>query len=338
MHSIVMPGDIELIYMKNPDFFKSIETQGFEMQVLAACTHEETKIVGTGVRALRKAYINGIPRTVGYLGDLRISPEVRHRKVLYNGYAAMKKLMTDGRAYLHFTTIVEGNRTAKAALTWKNKAGTIPNYVDFGLLKTSFVFPLFKMSCGRKFSVSHAEEKEIDVIADFIDVHAKQRQFHPVYTRESFMNLRDFHINDFVVARYNGKIAGVAALWDQTGFKQLLVKKYNGKMRIMKRLFNRFLPEEGEIIPNACLSFIAVQDDRTDIFRALLSHISNDIRKSRLRYFMVCLHETDPLNEALRFFPRLTYKSRLYLADYDDTESIRARVDGRIPYVEVATL
>ena len=28
MHSIVMPGDIELIYMKSPDFFKAVATQG----------------------------------------------------------------------------------------------------------------------------------------------------------------------------------------------------------------------------------------------------------------------------------------------------------------------
>ena len=54
MHSIVMPGDIELIYMKSPDFFKAVTTQGKTQQVLVAC-REDGKIVATGVRALRRA-------------------------------------------------------------------------------------------------------------------------------------------------------------------------------------------------------------------------------------------------------------------------------------------
>ena len=332
-----MPGDIELIYMKSPDFFKAVEPQGDERQVLVACKEDGT-IVGTGVRALRKAYVNGEPKTIGYLGELRISPESRHLRVLFNGYRAMKGLMDDGRAFLHFTTIVEGNREAKVALTWKNKASSIPNYVDMGLLKSYFVFPLLWKRRSKRFDISNATRQELDAIIEFIDSNARRRQLHSVYSKEYFLGLQDFRVEDFTVAKEDGRIVGVAALWNQTRFKQLLVSRYNGKMKLLKRLFNGFLPDEGEVIPNACLSFVSILDDRADILRAILSHIYNDVRKSDLRYFMLCLHESDPLNEAVRFFPKLTYRSRLYIADYAEEHEIRSHVDGRIPYVEVATL
>ncbi|MBQ6471353.1 MAG: hypothetical protein IJJ33_05175 [Victivallales bacterium] len=271
-------------------------------------------------------------------GRTRISPGARHLKVLSNGFRAMRELMMDGRALTHFTTIVEDNRLAKIALTWKNKAGTIPNYVDWGLLKTYFIFPLIWKRRSQALDISHARMDELDDIVAFIDSNSRRRQFHPVYTRDFFLGLNGFHIEDFTVARREGRLVGVAALWDQTGFKQLLVNRYNGKMRVMKKIFGGFLPDEGEVIPNACLSFVAIQDDSADILQAILSHIYNDVRKSGLRYFMLCLHESAPLNAAVRLFPRLTYKSRLYIADYADDESVRSRIDGRIPHVEVATL
>ena len=336
MHSIVMPGDIELIYMKSPDFFKAVTTQGKTQQVLVAC-REDGKIVATGVRALRRATVNGEAQTIGYLGELRIAPEARRLRVLFNGYKAMKALMTDGQSLLHITTIVEGNRNAKVALTWKNKYSTIPNYVDLGLLKTYFIFPfLWKRRC--KYDIEHGSLANLDAIVDFITAKAKERQFYPVYTRGEFLALPDFHIEDFHVVREGGSIVGVGALWNQTGFKQMLVNKYNGTMKLLKRLFSRFLPDEGEVIANACLSFVAIQDDRAEVLEALLAHIYNDLRKTKVRYFMVCLHERDPLNAAVRHFPKLTYRSRLYAADYADEKAIRSRIDNRVPYVEVATL
>ena len=337
MHSIVMPGDIELVYMKRPDFFKAIGIQGDNFQVLVAC-RGDGEIVATGVRALRRAYVNGEARTIGYLGELRVGPAGRGLRVLLNGYAAMKELMTDGRSFLHITTIVEGNRNAKAALTWRNKYSSIPSYVDMGLLNTYFIFPVFPKRRSRRFTVQRGSLESLDAIVEFIDSRARLRQFHPVYTRDFFLNLPGFRIEDFTILLDDGRIAGVAALWDQTGFKQILVKKYNGRMRLLKMLFGGFLPAEGEVISNACLSFVAIEGDRADVLEALLTHVHEDVRRTACRYFMFCLHERDPLNSAVRRFPRLAYKSRLYVADYGDEGVIRSKIDGRIPYVEVATL
>ena len=242
MHSIVMPGDIELIYMKSPDFSKAVATQGFATQVLVAC-REEGEIVATGVRALQRAYVNGEAQTIGYLGELRVSPDARHLRVLFNGYRAMKALMTDGQTLLHITTIVEGNRNAKAALTWKNRHSSIPTYVDMGLLKSYFIFPFLWKRVSPRFQITHGSKENLDDIVSFIASKAKQRQFYPVYAREDFLQMQDFHIEDFHIAWKNGRIVGVAALWNQTGFKQMLVHKYNGKMRasmIRRRCSERF--------------------------------------------------------------------------------------------------
>ena len=337
LHSMTMPGEIELLYKKSPDFFHAAEIQGFAHQALVAC-REDGEIVALGTRSLKHVYVNGIPQVIGYLGDLRISPHARHLHILANGYAEMGRLMTDGRALLHLTTIVEGNRNAKAALTWKNRHRSIPTYHDLGRIDTSFVFPVLWKHRRHSCQIRRGCKDNLPEIVDFLRHIAVTRQFYPVYTCDFFQNLRDFQPENFYLAYQNNRLVGVTALWDQTGFKQMTVKKYNGKMALFKRFLGRILPDEETEISHAYLSFIAIQDDDPDIFGTLLSHIYNDVRHSGIRYFIVGFHERDPLGKAMKGYPKLTYQSRLYAADYKEDAEIQALLDPRIPYVEIATL
>ena len=124
-HSLSMPSDIEIVYKREPDFFHACEVQG-TAQVLIA-EKQEGGICGIAVRTLKHAYINGEKQVLGYLSDMRIVRPEKHLRILTEGYAQMKKLHQDGQALLHIATIIEGNRKAKSALTWSNKAHSIPN-------------------------------------------------------------------------------------------------------------------------------------------------------------------------------------------------------------------
>ena len=153
------------------------------------------------------------------------------------------------------------------------------------------------------------------------------------------MKLRDFRIDDFCVA-YNteNQIIGITAKWEQSNFKQIFLKKYHGKMKWVKKIFGSLLPKEGENIKHIYFSFTAIQNDDIEVFKNMLRYMYSDVRKQKYNYFVLGFHENDPLNKALQSFYAITYKSRLYAVEYKSDNEIKAMLDQRIPYVEIANL
>ncbi|MEI8012059.1 MAG: hypothetical protein WCI27_06205, partial [Candidatus Omnitrophota bacterium] len=224
-HAVSMKGDIEILFKRNPDFFDACEIQGFEYQILVATRFDKT-ICASGVRVLKNVYINGNPRVIGYLGDLKVAATARKLRILANGYKKMKELHQDGRAALHITAIIDDNKDAKAALVWKNKDQSIPNYYDVGCINTYFVFPFFPGFSLNTLKIVRGNKDIIGDIVLFLNTEGMKKQFFPVYTCEYFLNLRQFNISDFYVAYDGNQIVGVAATWDQSAFKQVVLKQY----------------------------------------------------------------------------------------------------------------
>ncbi|MBF0595515.1 MAG: hypothetical protein HQL22_11200 [Candidatus Omnitrophica bacterium] len=336
-HAVSMSGDIEIVFERNPNFFYACEIQGFSYQVLVA-TRSDNTICASGVRVLKSAYINGNPMEIGYLGDLKVSSKARKLRILSNGYQKMKKLHQDGQAMLHITAIIDDNKDAKAALVWKNKDQSIPNYYDLGRINTYFVFPFLPRFLLNMPKIVRGNREIIDNIVSFLNAEGMKKQFFPVYTREYFLNLRQFNVSDFYVAYEGDQIVGVVATWDQSSFRQTLLKKYHGSMTWIKRILGSLLPQEGERIKHLYVSFVTVKDNSSRILAALLHYVYADIRKVGYKYFVLGLHEQDALNKALRGVSSIVYKSRLYVAEYKSDDEIRRLLDNRVPYVEVATL
>jgi hypothetical protein len=336
--SISMGEEFEIIFKRNPNFFYAAETQGFLHQIVVA-ELEGNSICASCSRILKQAYINGNPAVLGYISDLRIAPTAKRLRILSNGSEFIKKLQTDNEADIHFATIVNDNKNAKIALTWKNKSSSIPNLCDLGTINTYFVFPIFRKRLKNNMIIKHGSLEILDDIVSFLNEEGRRKQFYPIYTREYFLNLRDFHIEDFCIA-YNdeNQIIGVAAKWVQTNFKQVFLKKYHGKMKWLQKISFSLLPKEGENIKHVYFAFIAIQNDDANVLKNILLHTYPDIRKQKFKYFVIGFHEDDPLNKTLQSFYAITYKSQLYAFDYNPNSEIKTMLDTKIPYIEIATL
>jgi hypothetical protein len=59
---------------------------------------------------------------------------------------------------------------------------------------------------------------------------------------------------------------------------------------------------------------------------------------SAFRYAMVGLHERDPLLPALQDYSLTPFAGRLFCVCFADGEPMYQTLDGRVPYVEAATL
>ena len=335
INSTFIKGHIDILFSKEPSYLKSMQVCSDIVQPVTGKIGDKVEILGT--RTLKKAYINGKEETLGYLCDLKISHNAKKMQALSNGFKFMKTLMEDNNAKLHISTIIEDNRQGKIALIWKNKSPFVPNFYDLGIMNTYFIFPVLPVfNRKNKVKIVQGSLVLIDAIVEFLNIEGRKKQFFPVYTKEYFLNLPNFCLEDFYVAIRNKKIIGVAAKWDQTPFKQVIIKKYNGKWNWIKKLTGNFLPEENCPIKQFYVSFIAIKDDNNDIFEAILNKIYND--NKHYKYFSLILHSKDNLNSALKKYFCIKYISRLYITEFLDNSEIKNLIDDRIPYLELAGL
>lgn len=330
INSTYIKGEIEVLFSKEPIYLEAMQTTADIVQPVVGKCNNKVAVLGT--RSLKKVYINGKEETLGYLSDLKISTKAKKIHALSQGFQFMKTLMDDKRAKLHIATIIDDNRQGKIALTWKNKSPNVPNFYDLGVMNTYFILPIFPKICINKYTIINGSIDIMDKIVEFLNIEGRKKQFFPVYTKEYFLNLPNFSPNNFYIALKNDEIVGVIAKWDQTPFKQVIIKKYNGNWSWIKH----FLPKENQPIKQFYLSFMLIKDNDNEIFETILNNIYND--NKHYKYFSLILHSNDSLNNSLKKYFNIKYKSRLYIVEFMTDNMIKDLIDDRIPYLELASL
>jgi hypothetical protein len=79
-----------------------------------------------------------------------------------------------------------------------------------------------------------------------------------------------------------------------------------------------------------------VADDDTDVMRALVAACARRAYERGKTFLMLGLSDNDPLLPVARRLLHVTYRSDLYAFSWraDPTTAL----DGRVPYIEIATL
>lgn len=343
-----MNGSMQVTFEREPDFFAACAIRGSFHQVGVGRDLESGRIVGLGTRSIAEAFVNGRPVPFGWLSDLRLQPAYRGGTLVARGYRFLRQLHGDGRVELYGTVIFRDNQTALRTIAATR--ASLPAYHDLGVIHCPGINlrrrkPLMDVDCD----VVRGRLELLPEIVDCLNRNNARKQFAPVHDVESFIRgnrWKDFQPSDFYVARRNNQVIGVVGRWDQAAFKQTRVVSYGKRLRWMVSAANAVqtllgapaFPAPGQYVPFFYVSFIAVDQDDAGVFRALLRHLYNDSVGSPYRYALVGLHERDPLMAVLKDYSLTPFAGRLFCACFVDGEPAYRSLDGRVPYVEAATL
>jgi hypothetical protein len=340
-----VPGHVTVTYEREPDFFLGCGVTGQSYQVVVA-RHEPTgELAGVVCRAKRRVWIDGQEEVVGYLSGVRVDERFRGRWLVPRGLRFLGDLDATDTVPVYLATITGENHEARGLLVDKPRPG-FPRFEEVGRLYTA-VIPVRARPVSRDQAtgVRSAVPEDLPRIVSFLNEHGRKRQYFQLYSEEEFLGSATlgFRVEDFVVFERDGELSGVVGFWDQSAYKQTVVRGYSRELRWTRPLYDAAagltrrhpLPAPGESLRSAYAAFVCVADDRF-VFRALLRRIYELAAKRGHALLVVGLAANDSLLAEVRRYAHVPYHSTLYTVSWRG--GLHATPDGRIPHVEVATL
>lgn len=339
-------GRFEITLEREPDAFAGDFGLAISQVFVIAYDGKTREAVGVCERTVRDAYVDGEVRALPYLGALRVAPSHRRRiGVLRGGFEALRAL-AEGPGELPFalTSITSDNEIARRLLT----AGVpgLPIYRPVGDFSTFALRPR-RMRIAP--DIAAATEADLPALAAFLQRSNAKFQFSSVWTKASLerlaaLGLRPEH---FLLARTQGRIRGCLALWDQRSVRQAVIRRYPaliGRMRPLINLAAPFvglpkLPAPGAPFNQAAFSHLALDDDDTETFLALVAAGLDRARRRGFDAATIGFASSRPLREALmRRHRAIEYRTTLYLVHWAEAAARVAALRPVTPHPELGLL
>jgi len=344
-------GEIRLTFEREPDFFRAAAMQGSPRQTVIARDVRDGRIVGMGSRAVLDVFVNGEPARVGYLSQLRLAGPYRGRvRLLAGGYDLLRASREAGEAPFDLTTIVADNAAARRVLG----AGlrSLPAYRELEPFVT-LVLPVgraleFEAPAGVR--IERGRRDRSGDIAACLERCRRRYQFAPRWTASDLLSsvrCPGLRPEDFFLAVEGHEVVGCLALWDQSGFKQTVVRGYGPRLGRWRPWVNRLarlvrtptLPDPGAPLHYPFLSHVAVSPDRPEVLLALAAAAHDEAGCRGVPAIVAGFAARDPmLGRFARRFGARRFVSLLYAVHWEDGRRSVDALDGRIPHLEVALL
>lgn len=331
-----MPGRVRLTFCREPRFSTGCDVTGSDPRILVARACPDGPVVGVACRSVRHVYLNGRERRIGYLGQLRVSEPFRGRWLVSRGFSLLEQIDRTDPLPVYLASIVDGNDQAAGVLV-RSPRPSFPMFHEAAAYRTLAV----RLRRGRPpgaggVAIGAGSSDQLPEIVEFLQSHGLRRQLFPVWTVDRLRHLGPLGLaaSDIRVARRNGSIVGTLALWDQSAYKQTIVKGYSGWLKAAAPL----LPRAGTELRSAYAALVCVAGDDTDVFGQLLRDVYRLARARGFEYLLIGLDARDPLLPVAQRYSHVSYPSRLYLAQWPRGDFEDARLDARPAYVDCASL
>jgi ribosomal protein S18 acetylase RimI-like enzyme len=342
-----VPGRITMAYEREPDFFLGCRVLDADPAVLVARAADGA-VVGVACRSTRDVFVNGAATRLGYLGQLRVDRRFRGRWLVSRGFGLLAELHARAPVPAYLAAIVDGSDEATGVLVERPRR-RFPAFRPVADCRT-LAFATGAQLRGVIPGVRAARDADLPALAAYLAREGPRRQFSPCWSEAALGRLVTgfgLRVDDVQLAvEADGGILGVMAAWDQSAFKQSVVRGYGAALRLAAPFYNAGaawlgrprLPRAGEALRSAFAAFAAVTGDDPAIARALLAATLQRAAARGCDYLLLGADARDPLAAVFAgAAPHVTYRSRLYLAEWDTEGPCHARLDGRPCAVDIAT-
>lgn len=332
-----MPGRISLSLEREPSFFAAMAVEGEDYQVIVCRDRVHGQIVGFGTRSVRWRYVNGQPCRVGYLGSLRLLREYRSARLVARGYQFFKELAQQDPVDWHFTSIADDNLAAVRLLT--SGRARLPIYRRVATLKTLVLTSQAHKQLSAQtttdstpIEVRNATQADVPALVEQLNacnvlsnfsLHLRAEDFQVDTTTNAHVLLRDLPLDKIRTAWFQGKLIGSLGTWDQSRFKQIVVRSMPASWQWMRPLWNGLrvwhhqppLQRVGEKLPSRLAALFSVGEPQQSNVLALLKRTLQHLQPDD--YFLLAVDVRDALYEWLKRLAYMTYQTGIYLVGWD---------------------
>jgi predicted N-acetyltransferase YhbS len=281
--------------------------------------------------------IQGKSYKIAYMHDLRVDPDFR------NGLAAFRLVKT-AMDYIKSSdtdlVVVNFLKDNKLPLVFTSERAGMPpaHYLGDNLVYN--IIPLKFKKINPRFEIDEARPDDLPEMMEVYNRYCENFKIAPELSAEQFLNftgnIQGMDFGNFLLARENGKIKAMTAIWDEGPYRTYNVLRLNVPIKVVNsllRFFNLFMrvPHPIEINkPIMQLSLVMyAHDNCPEALDALFRHANNINLGSDYSFITMYLQENDPMVKYLKKFQGITVKSEMHIFARDTAifETLKNRTE-----------
>ncbi|OFY46797.1 MAG: hypothetical protein A2X22_04860 [Bacteroidetes bacterium GWF2_49_14] len=279
-------------------------------------------------------YFKDQPIRMAYFMDFKVDPDFRRGLTAYRMVKhTIEKEVSDGTR-LGLATLLKNNE-APMAFT-KGRIG-FPASLYLGDNRVFSCVPVRMLKPDQAYTIEVPTEADISELVDLYNRFYSTYRLAPRMTEELFhhytRNIKGLSLSEFRVARREGKVLAVMALWDEEPYRRYWVTRSNIRVKLISALvkvlslFTR-VPEPIKI--NSPLKQLSVvlyaHDQSTAALGALFRDANNRHVGGHYSLIQVQIHEDDPANASLKGLTGISIFSEIHL--FTDTHQLAREIQN----------
>ncbi|MGA9135564.1 MAG: GNAT family N-acetyltransferase [Terracidiphilus sp.] len=336
-----MGGRIALRIDREPDFFALLRARGDAVVYVAM--HDQ-EVIGCLSAAIHSSYVRGTLEKIAHVGDMKVHPNFRGRRVTLRLIAALKTRLQAEGVDVCFSLVADGNKPVMKIA--EGRHGT-PAQVQLGRFFVEELIPSPFRRKSRRYLIEPACEKDLPEIAGILDGLSRKRNFAPPVRSDDGQKLIEpagpEAFRSLLVAREAGRVVATLTVEDTRNLRQNVLIGLPASLRIAAAVLRVLaLPIPGIIVPHVgsqlsmlYVRFMGCTEGCEEALRPLIAEARALAYRHRFTFLSVGLHERDPLRFVVEGIPRFTFTSRSMATSAITPDRVKSLVD-QIPYEDYA--